>query len=285
MALLIAWTCVGVPIGEGLGRVIAGIIRHDGDAGHSLFSKTRYAALALQIICPSGAEHVFLLFQKTDEGYNGLEIDRPKVLCSTFRACMSRLEQQGLEEKFDAVYAGIQRAFTEKMVRLENAIRLLEHGMQIGEVYLGKLMFVMGLDMLFMAGNMQKFRERLGGFLGSGSYVFPPVFPPGSVSSQQPNTKVCEVLEDLYNFRNIIVHGREIPEHPFRRKVGLLSTGGSLITNQVYYRAELLLESGLYMLTTALRRIFIEDLIDEVKDSARWKEMMKRYEHRFKESG
>jgi len=35
-------------------------------------------------------------------------------------------------------------------------------------------MFVMALDMLMMAGEKVPFIERLGGFLGPQSYVFPP---------------------------------------------------------------------------------------------------------------
>ena len=145
-------------------------------------------------------------------------------------------------------------------------------------------MFVMGLDMLFMAGVAKCFIKRLGGFLGSGSYVFPPVFPPGSVSSQQPNTEVCEVLDDLYKLRNFIAHGQEILEDRFRRKCDVISTGGIPINYEGLYRAELLHESGLFMLTTVLHRIFTEGLIDEVKDSRKWRDKMKLYEHRYDES-
>ncbi len=66
--------------------------------------------------------------------------------------------------------------------------------MQVGNVNLGALMFVMGLDMLFMAGEIDTFIKRLGGFLGLDSYVF----PPDSIMNRRPNTTVRDVIKDLY---------------------------------------------------------------------------------------
>jgi hypothetical protein len=250
-------------------------------AGDDLLAKARDAALALQIICPSGAKHVFLKFHKTDRGYNNIGSEHPKELCNTLLGHITNLEQQGLQQQFDAVYAGIRRASTEQIVRLQNPVLLLEHGMQIGNVNLGALMFVMGLDMLLMAGEIGTFMNRLGGFLGLDSYVFPPT----CVMNRQPNTVVRDVLKDLYEFRNIIAHGQEIPEDPYRRKSDIISTDGSRINDQNHYRAQLMLESGLFMLTTALRRIFTEGLVDEVKHTAKWRARMTLYEHRYKDSG
>ncbi len=34
------------------------------DAGNDLYTKARYAAWAVQIICPSGAKHIFLKFRR-----------------------------------------------------------------------------------------------------------------------------------------------------------------------------------------------------------------------------
>jgi hypothetical protein len=252
-----------------------------GDTGRELFTKARHAAWALQVICPSGAPHVFLKFQKTDGGYDNIGTERPKELCRTLLGNLLSVEKQGLQEDFDAVYAGIRRAFTEKVVRLQNPVLLIEHGMQTGHVNLGALMFVMGLDMLFMAGETGAFMSRVGGFLGVESYVFPPV----TSLNIRPTTVVGDVLNDLYEFRNIIAHGQEIPETPYRQKSDLMSTGGQRINYEDYHRAELLLESGLFMLTASLRRIFVEKLFDEVKDTGKWRTKMRLYEHRYKESG
>jgi len=39
------------------------------------------------------------------------------------------------------------------------------------------------------------------------------------------------------------------------------------------------------MLTTSLRRIFVEGLFDDLTDQAKWKAKMTLYEHRYKDAG
>jgi hypothetical protein len=222
--------------------------------------------MALQILCPTGAKHIFLKFQETSEGWDNIGSYHPKELCSTLLGRITYLEHQGLNN-FDAVYAGIRRASAEKLVRLQNPILLLEHGMQIGNVNLSSLLLVMALDMLFMAGEISPFMQRLGGFLGLDSLIF----PPDSLMNHQPKTTVREVLNDLYNLRNIIAHGQEIPMQPYREKHDLISTGGQRINHDDYDYAELMAESGLFMLTTALRRVFTEGLFADVADPKKWR--------------
>jgi hypothetical protein len=57
--------------------------------------------------------------------------------------------------------------------------------------------------------------QRVGGFLGVDSLIF----PPDSFMHYQPNTTARDVLENLYDLRNIIAHGQEIPKHPTERSV------------------------------------------------------------------
>jgi hypothetical protein len=98
-----------------------------GDVGDELYDATHHAAMALQIICPIGAKHIFLKFQQTSESWDNIGSYHPKELCSTLLGRITHLEHQGLTH-FDAVYAGIRRAFAEKLVRLQNPVLLLEHG-------------------------------------------------------------------------------------------------------------------------------------------------------------
>jgi hypothetical protein len=96
-----------------------------GDTGIDLFASARNAAWALQVICPSGATHVFLKFQKIGDGYDNIGAERPKALCRTLLGNLLSVEKQGLLEDFNAVYAGISRAFTEKVVRIQNPVLLM----------------------------------------------------------------------------------------------------------------------------------------------------------------
>lgn len=263
------WLCAGKQYEHALG-----------DIGDELYDAAYHAAMALQIICPIGAKHVFLKFQQKPEGWDNIGSNHPKELCSTLLGRITDLESQDLGT-FDAVYGGVRRAFAEELVRLQNPIVLLEHGMQTGNVHLGSLLFVMALDMLFMAGEISPFVRRLGGFLGPDALIF----PSDSLMNYQPKTVVREVLNDLYRFRNIIAHGQEIPKKPYREKHDLISTGGQRINHSDYLYAELMLESGLFMLTTALRRIFTEDLVADVADPTKWRDKMKIYERRYKDAG
>jgi hypothetical protein len=243
------------------------------DTGDELYDKARNAAMALQVLCPSGGRHIFLKFQKTNTGYDNIGALHLKELCRTLLGKLVSVENLGLDKEFDAVYAGISRAFAEKVVRFQNPVILLEQGMQTGHPSLGALMFVMALDMLFMAGGIDNFIGRVGGFLGVDSLVFPPV----SSQNIQPSTVVREVLSDVYDFRNT--------PSPIRERCDFIATDGQRINYEDCCRIDLLLESALFMLTTCLRRMFVENLFDEVKDVEKWRLKMRVYAHRYKNSG
>jgi hypothetical protein len=166
------------------------------------------------------------------------------------------------------------------MRKLQNPILLLEHGMQIGNASLGSLMFVMALDMLLMAGGTAPFVERLGGFLGPQSYVF----PPDSVLHRQASVRVRDVLADMFEFRNKIAHGQEIPAKPYRQRYDLLYEGGGRINDDDYGYSDLMCEGALFLLAKALRKVFVEGLIGDIREEARWRPQLRLYEHRWKDA-
>ena len=96
------------------------------------------------------------------------------------------------------------------------------------------------------------------------------------------SSKCDRSLADLYEFRNIIAHGREIPKTPYRQEYDLLDENGGRINHDDYYHAELMLESGLFLLTEALHKISVESLFDDVRDEAKWRLKLRLYEHRWK---
>ena len=249
-----------------------------GDVGDDLYPKAMYAMSAVQIICPSGSKNVFLKFGHTEQGYDIVGSRHPKELCSRLFGRITSLEDRSFAQDFEAIYSVVKRAFTENIVRLQNPIVLLEHGMQIGNVNLGALMFVMALDMLMMAGEKVPFVERLGGFLDPQSYIF----PPDSLTHLQPAVKVQDVLSRLYEFRNLIAHGREIPKSPYHQKYDLLDDNGCRINHDDYYYAELMYESGLFLLTRALCKISVQGLFDDVRDEQEWRSKLRLCEHRWK---
>lgn len=250
-------------------------------AARDLFDKARHAAYALQIICPCGAKNLYLQFRRTAEGYDNVGSCHPHEACVTLLGEKIRAEQLGLAKDFDCVYAGIRRAFTQGHVRIQNPVLLIEHAQQIGNVPLAATMCVMGLDMLFMAGKTNLFVSRIGGFLGLDSFVFPPC---GESATHQPVPRIRDVLLDTYLFRNIIAHGQEITEE-WREPYFLTTTEGHQINYDPLCKVDLMLEASLFMLTTALRRIFTESLLDDVIDKAKWRLKLNLFERRYKDAG
>jgi hypothetical protein len=253
------------------------------EAAQELFGKARHAAYALQIICPCGAKNLYLQFQRSAEGYDNVGTCRPHETCVALLGKMIHAEQLGLADNFDSIYAGIRRAFTEGHVRIQNPVLLLEHAQQIGNIPLAATMCVMGLDMLFMAGNINPFVGRVGGFLEPNSFVFPP-YTLGEAVVHQPAPRVRDVLSDTYLFRNLIAHGHEITKE-WREPYSLVTTDGDEINCDSICKVDLMLEATMFLLTAALRRVFIESLFDDVIDEAKWRPKLRHFEHRYKDAG
>lgn len=190
-------------------------------------------------------------------------------MTSALMGRMAAVAEHELQVDFDVVFQGVNRAFDEKVVRLQNPVFLLEHGLQTNRVYLSTLMWVMALDMLYMAGEKGPFVERLAGFLSASTPIFPPFF------GLQPRLTIREILDDLYELRNIVAHGRQIPAKPFLDKFDIATTTGARMDGIAYSYAQVLMESGLFLLVKSLRKIMVNGLVDTVRDEAKWKQTMK----------
>jgi hypothetical protein len=139
----------------------------------------------------------------------------------------------------------------------------------------------MGLDMLFMVGEKVPFVKRAAGFLGLHTQVFPKV----SSFDFQPDMTVGSIISDLYDFRNIVAHGQEIPKVPFREEYWLVSTCSQQINYDRLSYLDVLTDAALFILTTVLKRIFTEGLFEEVVCPVKWRRRLTLYEHRFKNAG
>ena len=243
----------------------------DDESHNDLYDRARHAMFALQIICPKGGRNVYMKFNKTHQGFDNIGSLHPAKMESTMMGRMADLSEQGLEIDFDKVFRGVNRAFDENIVRLQNPIALLEHGLQTGHVYLSTLMWVMALDILFMAGEKNPFVDRVKGFLGAETPIFPSVPYP----DRQPALRVADIVQDIYELRNVIAHGREIPEKPFRETRDIVDTNGLAINPIEYRYAEVIMEASLFLLVKSLLKIMTDGLIDLVKDEANWKQKLK----------
>ncbi len=246
-------------------------VQHWSEGGNELYEKARLAMYAVQILCPIGGRNAYFTFRETADGFDNIRSSHPAPMKDTLISRIAVLDEQVLRADFDKVYQGITRAFDQGIVRLQSPLILLEHGLQTNHVYLSMLMWVMGLDMLFMAGEKRPFVERLVGLLGAGSLVFPAVL----FTNRQPRLTISEVAGDLYELRNIVAHGREIPAKPFREQHDIRDTDGERINFHDCFHAQVLMESALFLLAQSLRKVMLDDLIDLVKDEAQWKSKLK----------
>jgi hypothetical protein len=233
----------------------------------SLYEKVHRAMYAWQILCPTNAVHVYMKFRETPEGFDPIGyVHFPKLTVPFVARIVNRDEHQ-IKTDFPAILDGVNRAFDSSSVRLQNPILLLEHGLQTDNVYLSMLMWVMGLDVLLMAGNIGPFVDRLEGFLGGTAYVFPPVNSP----QRQPRPTVADVANHVYELRNKIAHGIEVPKNPFRLPHTLEDTSGQRINWEANVYVMTLQNAALFLLIRCLRKIFLSHLADDVENEQSWK--------------
>jgi hypothetical protein len=130
-------------------------------------------------------------------------------------------------------------------------------------------MWVMGLDMLFMACNRSEFGKRIKRFLGTTTELFPPV------SSNFPfSLTVEELVDDIYDIRSEIAHGRAISgrfRKPFRSE-SANDFSGNYYTGVLY--SEFLRQGALRILTLSLEKIFLSNIVTEVASASKWRSIV-----------
>ena len=245
--------------------------RWDGESSEETYRRTQLAMMALQIICPSGGKNLFLTLDVRPGGYDTVGSRHRAEMHTTPHGRITSVEQTGLRN-FSNIYGGLLRAFSEKIVRLQNPVLLLEHGLQATNIYIRTLLWATGLDMLFMAGgDDRKFSTRVSNFLGPETLVF----KPDSIMHRQPKYTVQEVVPKVYALRNLIAHGSEIPKSPWRDECGFVDGHGRPINLGPFYYAQLIEQSALFLLCAALRQIFADQLVNEVRTVSAWRKRLK----------
>jgi hypothetical protein len=110
--------------------------------------------------------------------------------------------------------------------------------------------------------------------LGGTAFVFPPVFSP----ARQPRPTVADLARDVYELRNKIAHGAEIPKNPFRLEHVLEDTKGQRVNWDTNVYAMTLQNAALFLLIGCLRKIFLSHVTDDVGNERNWKTRLKAFE-------
>lgn len=166
----------------------------------------------------------------------------------------------------------IEEAFQRHIIRVQNPVYLLEHGLQATNLHVRVLLWTTGLDGLLMANTRKEFVGRLHNLLGANT----PIFPPDKIMNRQPKYKVKDVSDDLYELRSEIAHGREISKR-FREKTGFKAIDGFDMAGVFpnYQYRQVLGECAVFLLANALRKVLTLNLLDEIANEKKWRQRLR----------
>jgi hypothetical protein len=222
--------------------------------------------LALQLVAPIGVDYptVFTVEEGDDERTRIAGETHPQMRPTEW-ARLVGFSATSLEE-LKAVVKGVCSALASQTTRVVNPLYFFATGMESNHPYVRTFLWVTGLDALLMAGNENEFKTRLVNFLGADSLVFPNIPTFG-----QPRHRAQEVAGDLYEFRSVIAHGRAIDKR-FREHFQLTVPNGELPLECMYH--EFLRESALFLLTRAMKKVFVENLTETIAKPSAWRDYL-----------
>jgi len=237
----------------------------------SALARFDYAQYALQLLAPTGSRGLVLMARRIggrlmlESGHHRLPLNEtvwgrlvsvPGTIPTELPVIMERIEE----------------AFRRPIIRVQNPVYLLEHGLQATNLHIRVLLWTTGLDGLLMANTRNEFIDRVHNLLGADTLIF----PPDKIMSRQPKYKVGDVSGDLYELRSEIAHGREISKK-FREKTGFKTIDGCEISGVFpdYQYRQVLGECAVFMLASALRKILTLNLLDEIASEKKWRQRVR----------
>ena len=128
-------------------------------------------------------------------------------------------------------------------------------------------LWVSRLDAILMACNSKNFEQRLINVLGEKTFVLPAVNPSG-----QPRYRVGEIARNFTISESAIAHGQLMPQK-FLNQTGLQDVHGKAISIHLpkVQFLHVMRECALFLLVRLLKKIFLEDRIGTVNNTALWR--------------
>jgi hypothetical protein len=231
-----------------------------------------FAQYAFQLLAPTGSRGLVLMARwiggklMLESGHHRLPLNEtvwgrlvsvPGTMPTELPVIMERIED----------------AIRRPIIRVQNPVYLLEHGLQATNLHIRVLLWTTGLDGLLMANNRSEFVERLHNLLGADTLIF----PPDKIMNRQPKYKVSDVSGDLYDLRSEIAHGREISKR-FREKTGFKAMGGFDISGVFpdYQYRQVLGECAVFLLASSLKKVLLMNLLDDIASERKWRQRLRR---------
>jgi hypothetical protein len=237
------------------------------DAG---FKHLRKAIITAQILCPSGADGVFLAFHETPGGrLENVAIDRESPLAPSLEGHLRELHHSAID-LLGTAFLRLNQAYAQRIMRLVNPVELLFHGLRANNEYISPILWIAGLDMLLMAGGAAKFETRAVSFLGGSTFVFPPDY-----AGRQLSYTVEDLAKEVYEFRNVTAHGQHVTGKYLDVENLKYLIGAVDCPLRTRYRYQLLGDAAASLLCSVLRKVFIEDLLAPAKTDSAWRTRLK----------
>ncbi len=234
------------------------------------------ALLAAQLLKPIGTMNVRFVVAELAGQPCIRTVFRGARMTEPIWARVSEVNEPALQ-KLPKLFERLRMAESQALIRVVNPLRLLGHGLQASEVHIRILLCTAGLDVLLMAGGGAKFSRNLCNLLGADAFVF----PPGKLLTTQPKYRVGSIAGDLYELRNKVAHGLEIPRK-FREETGFLAEDDTFALEPIpgygrhLYR-DVLGECAVFLLCKALKRVLLSDaLFEEINSTTEWKKCLAR---------
>jgi len=167
-------------------------------------------------------------------------------------------------KKFTQLAAAFLRAMEGEYWSVRLAVQFHDHGYYTFQRYwkLSWFLWIAGLESLYTADHAEHrgqivIKERIKHLLGGSTSVY----EAGDIPSflPQPEQTVIGVIEPIYQLRNIVIHGKRVPDS-FYAKEGRIGLEGPL------RRVEELVEALSFLLRKSIQLILEKNLLENFKD-------------------
>jgi len=228
----------------------------------------RNAMLGFQLWAPKGWDGIMIHTRVRDDG--GFHVDsvgfaEPYPMSQWSK--MMSIEKLNPDE-LGPLVEGTLLALESGSVPLINPFQFLEIGLQTAFNHRvgGALFWTFGLDGLLAAGGQDVFSARLNRLLGKDSLVFPEDW-----AGRRPVYTVEDVSKDIFGFRNQLSHGLTILEK-HRKPIDFRFEPQELayLAIDKWTQKTLIVESALFTLLAALRKIITAGYMERMKDQRTW---------------
>lgn len=232
-----------------------------------LVTTLRNAMLGFQLWCPKGWDGIIIGARRSGAGLTVETVSIPEPYPNSLWGRMLSVKKCD-PAQLPVLVEGTLAALQSKSTRQKNPFQFLEIGLQtaFNHYRAGALLWTVGLDGLLGAEKRDVFKARLIRLLGKDTRVFPE-----DAVGRRPSYTVDSVAGKVFDWRNLIAHGKEILED-YRKPLRLEFKPAEPYDLSVedWTKEILYCESALFMLLASLCKIITDGLLPTLGNKRAW---------------